>query len=253
MSRYENDCLRSIGSISEANANLPRKVRFDETTTKVLSAALFVFLIGVIGYTWIFCDTLRTIRMQDILRREGSISEGIVTTRTLNHGGVYLRYRYEVDGIWYFGQAEMKAAHYKAPALGETIHVLYLPNKPNVSLPSSWEWFSMWDIVPFVFLLFTTIASGVVITETLRERQLARIGVVVEGRVTGCAPDKNAFTVYYEFTTENNALIEGSEDTQDEIEVGTPIPIIYLRHNPKRNSSYPLSAACEKPMVVSVF
>jgi hypothetical protein len=241
MTPNEDDCSSIESGISEANAETPRRVRFDETNTRVVCGALLVFLIGFVGYAWISYSTLTKIRIRDILHREGSTTDGIVTVSKLNHSGVYLYYRYEVDGVRYFGQVEMKASGYRAPAPGETIHILYLPSKPNVSLPSGWEWFSIWDIVPLVFVLFTTTGSGFLIAEALRERQLARMGVVVEGRVTGCELSQRPFKIYYEFTTDGNGVAEGSSELADEYEVGAPIPVIYLRSNPKRNDRYPPS------------
>lgn len=241
MTPNKGKCSSIEGGIFEANAKTPRRVRFDETNTRVVCGALLVFLIGFVGYTWISYGTLTKIRIRDILYREGSTTDGIVTYSKLNHNGVYLYYTYDVDGVRYFGQIEMKASRYREPAPGETIHILYLPSKPNVSLPSGWQWFSMWDLVPFMFVLFTTVGSGFVIIEALRERQLARVGIVVEGRVTGCELSQGPFKVYYEFTTQESTAMEGSTDSADEYEVGAPIPVIYLRNNPKRNDRYPIA------------
>lgn len=241
MNQCKGDPLSGIGSIAEANSKLPRKVRFDQTSARAVCIALLVFLVGVIGYTWICFETLRTIHLRDILRQEGVIANGVVTASNLNHGGVSVKYRFEVDGVSYSGQAEMKGSHYRAPVLGQAIQVLYLLNKPDASLPSDWEWFSIWDIVPFLFVMFTAIASGAVITVALREVQLARSGIVVEGKVTGCLSNQKTSTVYYEFRTEDDVLMEGSGDTTEDWESGASIPVIYLRSNPKRNERYPVA------------
>ena len=240
MSQYEDDGPMSTGSISEANAKTPRRVRFDDTNARVLRVTLIIALLGFLGCAWVACTTFGTIRTQELLRHEGSMSDGIVTESTPNHGGVHLKYRFEIDGVWYGGQAEMKANHYRAPTPGETIPILYLPNKPKVNLPRGWGWFSMWDMFPYLFLLFTMIAPGFVIAEVLRERYLARMGVVVEGRVTGCDLNRKPFKVYYEFTTQESTAMEGSTDSTDEQEVGASIPIIYLRSNPRRNDRFPV-------------
>lgn len=86
----------------------------------------------------------------------------------------------------------------------------------------------------------TTLAAGIVIIAALRGRKLARMGIVVEGRITGCAADRTLFTVYYEFTAEDNELAEGSTEMSEECNVGASIPVIYLRGNPKRNDLYPI-------------
>lgn len=241
MSISEDDDSLSRINISKANAMLPRKVAFAGASAKALSGAFLVLLVGTLGYSWISYSTLRTIHIRDVLRHEGSTTDGIVTASEANHSGVYVKYRFAVDGVSYSGQAEMKANGYRAPGSGEAIQLLYAPENPDINLPSSWVWFSVWDLIPFLFVLFTTTASAVVIAVALRERQLARKGIVVEGRVTGCAPNQKAFTVYYEFTTRDDAVMEGSEEGSDECQIGDPIPIIYLRNNPKRNGRYPIA------------
>lgn len=84
------------------------------------------------------------------------------------------------------------------------------------------------------------VASGAIFIAGLRKRELARIGVVVEGRVTGCAPDRRRFKVYYEFATEDSVWMEGNTAMTEECEAGDSIPVMYLRRNPKRNDFYPL-------------
>jgi hypothetical protein len=87
--------------------------------------------------------------------------------------------------------------------------------------------------------LIILVAAGVLVIGGLRQRKLARMGIVVEGRVTGCAPDGNLFKVYYEFTTEDNVSMEGNARMSEECEAGDSIPVMYLRSNPKRNDFYP--------------
>jgi hypothetical protein len=82
--------------------------------------------------------------------------------------------------------------------------------------------------------------AAVLLVAGWRKRQLARMGVVVEGKVTGCAPNRSRFTVYYEFTTEDKVWVEGSTEMSEECEVGMPIPVMYLRSNPKRYDYYPM-------------
>jgi len=94
-----------------------------------------------------------------------------------------------------------------------------------------------------IFLLLglvLLVAAGALIIGGLRKKKLTRMGIVVEGRVTGCAPDRKVFTVYYEFTTEDNLGMEGSTRMPEECAAGDSIPVMYLRSNPKRNDFYPL-------------
>jgi hypothetical protein len=72
------------------------------------------------------------------------------------------------------------------------------------------------------------------------ERGIWRNGVVVEGRVTGGASNLGACNVYYDFTTEDNPLIDGRDDSSDELENGATIPIICLRNNSNKSGRYPI-------------
>lgn len=175
----------------------------------------------------------------DVLRRQGQDANGEVTKSYTGRGNVDVRYRFSVDGVYYAGRANMIADDYRIQSPGGTILIRYLPNNPRVNQPVSWAWFSAWEL-PYYFLGIGLLVLEVVLLVTgWRKRQLARMGLVVEGRVTGCQPDRNQFLAYYEFTTEDDARIEGSARMADECEVGMSITIIYLRDNPKRNDLYP--------------
>ncbi len=77
------------------------------------------------------------------------------------------------------------------------------------------------------------VAAGAIFIAGLRKRELACNGVVVEGRVTGCAPDRSRFKVYYEFSTEDGVWMEGNTAMTEECKAGDSIPVMYLRSNPK--------------------
>jgi hypothetical protein len=194
----------------------------------------------VLLFAWGAYDDIRNSHLHDILRREGHEANGIVTERYSGRGSVDVRYKFSADDVSYFGRAKMKSDYYRASAPGKQIPIRYLPNDPRVNQPSNWEW-DWGHIVYFLLGLVILVGAGNVIIVALRERKLARVGVVVDGKVTGCAPDRKLFTVYYEFTTKENVLMEGSTDMSEECEAGASIPVIYLRGNPKRNDVYPMS------------
>ena len=83
------------------------------------------------------------------------------------------------------------------------------------------------------------VGIGAIIIAGLRKKKLARLGFVVEGKVTGCAPNRSRFKVYYEFTTEDNVWMEGSTTMSEECVAGDSIPVMYLRSSPKRNDYFP--------------
>ena len=221
--------------ISGANAGIPRKARFDDGIVAALVFTLFFFLLWLIPVAFRVYD----VHTFAVLRQQGHEANGEVTTGYIGRGNVDVRYRFSVDGVFYTGRAKMIADDYKVQAPGEKILIRYLPNNPRVNQPVNWVWFSAWEL-PYYFLgLGLLTGAAALMVAGWRKRQLARIGVVVEGRVTGCVPDRNQFLTYYEFTTEDSASFEGSARMPEEYKVGMSIPIMYIRRNPKRNDPYP--------------
>jgi len=53
-------------------------------------------------------------------------------------------------------------------------------------------------------------------------------------------PNRNRFTTYYEFATDDNREFEGSAGTSEECETGDAILVIYLSSNIRRNDYYPM-------------
>jgi hypothetical protein len=236
MSAYKKDDLMSGINVSEANAKIPRKVQFDGAAQCFLALILMVVPVAA---AWIANDDIRGSHLRDVLRREGSEARGEVVESSASREGVHVSYRFSADGVIFSGHAVMTSAHYRVPAQGTQIPIRYLPKAPQVNQPSNWEW-DAGHIFYYLFGLAMLAAVGVLIIEPLRARKLARVGVVVEGRVTGCAPDRSRFTVYYEFTTKDKVGVEGKAGMPEECEVGISIPIMYLRSNPKRNDYYPM-------------
>ena len=222
--------------VSEANAQIPRRVQNDGAIPWFL---VFLYMLLPIGFAWLAYGDIRDSHLHDVLRRGGYEANGEVTESSAARSGVHVSYRFSVDGVPYSGDAVMTAVHYRVPATGTQIPLRYLPKDPHVNQPSDWEW-DWGHIVFYLFGLVMLVALGAFVIAGLRKRKLARMGVVVEGRVTGCAPDRKLFTVYYEFTAEDNVGMEGSTLMPEEYEAGAPIPVIYLRGNPKRNDGYPM-------------
>lgn len=235
-----NDLANRL-AVSDINVGIPRKVYYDGTSARVLYGMLFLLLTGAVWFVWTSYDTLKDTNTRVILKRQGSMATGIVTKRSQDHNDLNVRYKFVVDGVPYLGQAEMKADYNAIPPPGEQIQILYLPADPHVNQPTQWYWFSAWDIFRVLYMLLVTVIAAVIISVGLRQKTLASIGIVVEGRVTSCTSDKGVFKISYRFVTEDSTVIEGGSEIQDEYEEGALIPVIYLPHNPKRNDCYPVA------------
>jgi len=195
--------------VSEANAEMPRKVRIDDDTITGLGFALFFSVLWLVPAAWGAYDDIRDSHVRDTLRREGHQADGEVVKSYAGRGSVDVIYRFSVDGFWYPGRAKIIADDYKVQAPGEKIPIRYLPKDPRVNQPVDWGWFSVWWMIFYSLGLGLLVATGAIFIAGLRKRELARIGFVVEGRVTGSTPDRSRFKVYYEFTTEDIAYAVG--------------------------------------------
>jgi hypothetical protein len=239
MSAYGEDDPLSGVNVSEANAKIPRKARFDDDVISALGFTLFFLVLWLVPAAWGAYDDIRDSHICDTLRREGVEANAEVIKSYPSRSGANVIYKFSVHGDLYSGRAKIIADHYRVQTPGEKIPIRYLPKDPRVNQPVDWGWFSGGWVIFYLLGLGILVAAGALIIAGLRKRKLARMGVVVEGKVTGCAPNRSRFTIYYEFTTEDNAWTEGSTVMSEECEAGDSIPVMYLRSNPKRNDFYP--------------
>jgi hypothetical protein len=179
-------------------------------------------------------------RHRNMLRSQGREVLGDVTSFHQDRDGVYVHYAFQADGKIYRDSAELPEQMGKN--IGEHMLLRYLPSDPSISHPSAWEWKQRGDIVPDILMLLFPLPGAAAAIALYRQRVLTRKGWIVEGKVTGCAPNGNRFTVYYEFRTLAGTLVEGSNAYSDECTCGSKILVIYLRHKPASNNPYPLGA-----------
>jgi len=237
---FDNDGSGAI-NLPQVNAQLPRKVRFDSTSIKALTIGTLIFLSGIAVLAWLSLDTAKNLYVQSTLLREGRLANGTITASSVNRGGTNVKYTFTVDSVQHSGQAEMKADHYSTPGNARLLAIRYLPADPRVNQPVNWQWTSAWDFFPFLLLIAMTAVGGNTLITAIKLTRLARSGIVVSGRVTGCTPNKKLFRIFYVFTSEAKEETEGSCGLLTEYEVGASIPIIYLPTSPERNTKYPIA------------
>lgn len=126
----EDDPLSGI-DVSEANAEIPRKVRIDDYTITGLGFALFFFVLWLVPAAWGAYDDIRDSHVRNTLRREGHQADGVVVKSYAGRGSVDVLYKFSVDGFWYPGRAKIIADDYKVQAPGEAIPIRYLPKDPR--------------------------------------------------------------------------------------------------------------------------
>lgn len=233
-------------SVSEINALIPRRVQISPDQPKLLLWSLLAFLVAAAIWFGFYSYYSRQVLQREALRSVGTQLIAEITRLPSSKSHTYVRYSFRIGPRWYGGEAALPDRRIEVK-VGQPIAIRYLPTDPSINHPSDWEWSLGSDIVPFVAFLLASglgFVPAIVFPVTLiRVRTLARRGLVVEGKVTACAPNHSKFNIDYEFRTNENILVEGTNEYSDEeYELGSSVRIIYLRSHPKRNACYPLSA-----------
>ena len=237
-------------TVAQINATIPRKVRLTADGYESLHIILIVLGIGAIlcGGTFYYYF-FHQARQREALHRDGREAMGTITKiySPGRHSGTLVAYTFRVDGLDYHDSIQLDDEP-QAPdgpylEVGEPIRIQYLPSNPWVNHPSGWAWWNWWDNgFPQLFLLLFPGMGVVGAVNLYRERHLARVGWVTEGKVIACAPKGSRFRVDYVFSSEDHEEFDGdTEDSFDEYQTDSKIRVIYLRKNPKRNDAYPLS------------
>jgi hypothetical protein len=233
-------------TLDEINAKVPKRVRLSDDGRGSVWVVI-IFLVG--GLIWLggFSHYLfHRWQIHNAVERGGLEAPGRIKSRSHSRSGNSAVYAFQVDGVNY----ENSASDFGATGddrVGSRITVLYLPSNPSESYPKGWQW-SDWLYPTFCFLLVGGVAvhlGAMGAWSLYRDHRLARNGWVTEGTVTLCLPKKNTgkFMVDYEFRTDRDQLVEGSNnDCPDEYKTDAKIRVIYLRHHPQRNDTYPVDS-----------
>jgi len=228
-------------SLREINAEIPRKVRQSADTKTALTFALFVFGIFMFLTVWYVYSKVQEARHIEAVSRVGLDAPALVTKVLPSRHGSSVYYSFRFEGAVYQGEVNSEDMIWDAH-VGENIPIRFLPSDPSVNHPTPWDLWMWPDFVYVTVLLVSFGAFAKIVVFSYRERRLARIGWVTEGEVIACAPKGKSFRVDYEFYDDNHAQFDGANEDSDEYKSGSSIRVIYLRKNPKKNDTYPMSS-----------
>ena len=143
-SRYHSTPLHSDVEITYAFAD-PQDSglgRYTDATLKRQQDSILGFIILFVPFAWIvfsLCDS--AVRRQVRLVRRGVVGTGIVTdTWTRRDGMMDVDVRYEVNGHPYKSRSLVAQSSQVVP--DQQVTILYLPNKPKVSIMVDGIWFA---------------------------------------------------------------------------------------------------------------
>jgi Protein of unknown function (DUF3592) len=237
--------------IHEINAKIPRKVSLDpDGGFASLVLALILLGFGVVWFGGVFYFYfVHQAQTREALYRNGRETIGMITriySPPGRHSGTMVGYAFRVEGLDYHDSInlddEPQWPDGEYLKISEAIRIQYLPSNPQVNHPTGWTWWNWWDsLIPQLFFLAFPGGGIAILVAIYRERRLARIGWVTEGEVIACAPKGKQFRVDYEFYDEDHEQFDGANENSDQYKTGSKIRVIYLRNNPKRNDTYPMS------------
>jgi len=170
----------------------------------------------------------------------------IALNRTEEGSRRTVTYLYEVDGRSYTGRQRLRRSDRPSLREGDEIPIAFLSSQPETS------WLPGYDgggfplfVIPIVSLSLVGMAAGVA-AGLRRQWNLLSDGRVTLARVTNTkkvnSDKRRAYKVTCEFQTLSGASQSSRYETwKTPPPVGSVIPILYHRDNPRRTSPYPVS------------
>jgi hypothetical protein len=220
---------------------LPRSITI--TGRGILNAcmSLLFFAVSAAMFYWLGNHGLSMMQKRAALRANGSVVIGTVTV--LRHVGrshtPHAHYTFTIDGTSYIGESNVPTRLESEFQPFDEVSIRYLPDNPAVNHPADWEdsTLSAWGPL-FAPTMFVVLGIVMAITQ-FRQRSLLAEGTPTTGTITACTLYKGSYNMKYEFTTADGQSINGRSSRTDGQEIGASVCILYLTHEPTRNSLYP--------------
>ena len=233
---------------SELSGPVPRRIR-PSPDTRYMEIVYAVILGLTIIFSFLICKSdVHKMQLRSALRLDGVEVQGEITfLGRAGRGGDVVRYTFTANGEDISGNAEVPLGLVLTPSLyaSKFLTIRYLPSNPAFNHPAAWEWeWSLWDSVGIIFLMIIMSILGAGNIMLYRLRQLLSWGNPVVAVVTDCSPANRAFSVKYEFRTEDGTFVKGTGNSAIRQEIGARICVLYLPQNPRRNCLYPSSDYC---------
>jgi hypothetical protein len=233
----------------ELRGALPRDI---ELTTGGKATAFFAAILAaaaVIGAMLMSISYQQSREREAQREREAVFTSAEVTRIAVNRDDEGTRrtvtYAYEVDGRSFSGRQRLRRSDRRPLGTGDAITIGILPSEPATSWVRGYEssGFPLF-VIPIVSLSLLGMAAGVA-ASLRRQWNMLSDGRVTLARVTNLkkvnSDKRRAYKVTCEFQTLSGAPQSSRYETgKTPPPVGSVIPILYHRDNPKRTSAYPV-------------
>ena len=204
--------------------------------------ARIFFVLALVTVLWASVTTFQQLREREALRRDGRETAGEIAKLWSPGRGTHtkVRYSFTVNGILYTGEAQVPDRYIRSLRQSSVLSIRYLPANPAVNNPSDWEWSVFQKLNSFVAAVLMLVFGIVLFMPLQGERKLSANGAPVSGIITNCSMrGRGGFLVKYEFRTQNGTVMKGSGWSQNALETGASICVLYMPQNPNQNQPYP--------------
>jgi hypothetical protein len=227
----------------ELDGPTPRTARMTSTGTTTLAYVAFLFALTLAGVIWFGLRATHQLENRAALRQAGVETSGEITL--LYHAGksndLWVQYTFPVDGTFYTGKDMVPDRLSSAFHEHHFLEIRYLPGNPAVNHPAAWEETTSSAFTPLILPAIPLFVALLLLTPFRAQRQLLVEGTLASAIVTKCSRGRNCFQLMYEFHTKDGVAVSGSNQSENRLEPGVKVRILYLPQNPRQNQTYPLN------------
>ena len=232
----------------ELQGSIPRQVRLTRGGAALAVTAVVMAVGALVSAILMSIAYQRDQRERQVRSRDTVIVPAEVAAVRVTRGDHPKRvitYRYEAGGRLHTGTTSVGEKTHREVKAGSTIDVGYIPADPAASWMAGHEPGGM-PLVAVVLVPIGLALGGVAMAMGLRRQWILMMeGRPALARITEYKKvhrdEHHAYSVRYQFKTLSGGTGTGSfEVGKNPPPVGTVVPIVYHRDNPRRTARYPL-------------
>jgi hypothetical protein len=188
---------------------------------------------------------VRQTAQAEVLLRDSAVGDARIVAISGPRGEEHVRrvtFAYTADAASFTADATLNQRESRRVAIGDTIGVRYLRSDPRrVWIRGDEPGVIPIAVIPLPVVGLLTLA-GLIVWRVQRQRSLLSEGRFAYARVVASKKSEHGARVSYEFTTLSGGTCVARSDTgRRPPEVGSVVPVVYHRDDPRRSALYPPS------------